>query len=167
MKVCVIMYDKMNLSSFARIYEFFCKMKIPTFSVALRAEISDEFGVNIIPQIFAQSLDTYDIIAIPSGFGALDLIYDDIFLSWIKTATNAKIKITDDMGALIFGACGMLKNKSVCIRAGYINALKEYCDALDEDNYLSEDLFSFREFSEKTALELENLLNAFNEFQKA
>lgn len=166
MKACVIMYNKMNLSSFARIYEFLHKIQIRTFSLALRAEILDEFGLKITPQIIGESLDKYDIVAIPSGFGALDLIYDDIFLAWIKTAFNAKIKITDDMGALIFGACAMLKNKSVCIRAGYINALKQYCDALDMDDYLDADTFSFREFNQNTALKLENLLSAFCEFQK-
>ncbi|ASM36575.1 hypothetical protein [Campylobacter sputorum] len=162
MKVAIIMYDKMSLLSFSQIYEFFKRTDIASLSVdccALKYEIIDEFGLKILPDIHSESLDGYDIVAVPSGIGAMSLRYDDIFLSWIRSARKANLKISCDMGAFIFGAARMLENKQVCIRAGYMNALKEYCNPSDGNDCFCKDVFSFSEFNDDVMFKLENCLS--------
>lgn len=161
MKVAIIMYDKMSLMSFSQIYEFFKRSDFGISRIdccALKNEIVDEFGLKIIPNIHSQSLDGYEIIVAPSGIGSLSLRYDDIFLSWIRSSRFAKIKISCDMGAFIFGAAKMLENKKVCIRAGYINALSEYCITSDENVCFQDDVFSFGEFNDDVVFKLESCI---------
>ena len=54
MKVGILMFDKINLLSFAKIYDFLHKFEgfnIKTY--ALKPEIVDEFGVRLHPEIYA------------------------------------------------------------------------------------------------------------------
>ena len=104
MKVGILMFDKINLLSFAKIYDFLHKFEgfnIKTY--ALKPEIVDEFGVRLHPEIYAESLYGVDILVVPDGVGALGLRYDEIFLSWIKSSASAKFKIGFDLGVLILG----------------------------------------------------------------
>lgn len=160
MKIAIIMYDKMSLLSFSQIYEFFKRSNFSLDCCALKYEIIDEFGLKITPNIHSESLDGYDIVVFPGGIGALSLRYDDIFLSWIRSSKNAKIKISCDMGAFILGAARMLEDKKVCIRAGYINALGEYCEPSDSNACFCEDVFSFSEFDDDVVFRLEEYLGS-------
>ena len=53
MKVGILMFDKINLLSFAKIYDFLHKFEdfnIKTY--ALKPEIVDEFGIRLHPEIY-------------------------------------------------------------------------------------------------------------------
>ena len=159
MNIAVVVYDKINLASLAQIWQF-----LNTFEsrrsvkiCALKSEIIDEYGLKFTPQVQGESLYGYDAIIVPDGIGALSLRYDEIFLSWIKSASRAKIKIGLNLGALILGGAGFLENKIACVRAGYKNALKEYCEFIEEKIYRYEDVVTISKFdfdSEKTLEEI-------------
>ncbi|MDO5046123.1 hypothetical protein [Campylobacter sp.] len=133
MKTAIVIYDKINLLSLAQVWQMFpANLRSDVKICAFKSEIADEHGLKISPQIYGESLYGYDTIIIPNGLGTLTLRYDEIFLSWIKSASSAKLKIAFDLGALIYGAAGFLEGKTACVRAGYKNALKEYCEFSEE-----------------------------------
>lgn len=163
MKGCIILYDKVNLLSFAKIYDFFIKNELKFEVVSLRDELSDERGFRLLATKYAESLYGYDIVAFPDGIGALNLRYDDIFLSWIKSANKAKLKIGLDLGSLIMGGAGFLQDKSAVIRGGYKNALKEFCVPLDAEFCFEEGVVSLID-SKLSWEELEKLVLNNNYF---
>lgn len=131
MKTCLVLFDRVNLLSFARIYDLLKREKIAFDIVSFRDDCKDEFGL-ALPNAskHGESLLGYDVVVIPDGLGALNLRYDDIFLSWIKGAKDAKIKVGVDLGGLILGGAGLLGKKAV-VRGGYINAMSEYAQVID------------------------------------
>ncbi|ALV24098.1 hypothetical protein CIG2463D_0498 [Campylobacter iguaniorum] len=142
MKCCIVIYDKVNLLSFAKIHDFFARKKLDFDVVSLRDSVVCEHEFRLFSPRHSESLYGYDIVALPDGMGALNLRYDDIFLSWIKSASNAKVKLAIDLGALIYAGAGFLESKSAVIRGGYKNALGEYCSVSDVEFYKNEDIIS-------------------------
>ncbi|CAD7287471.1 hypothetical protein LMG7974_00350 [Campylobacter majalis] len=160
MNVAVVMYDRINLISLANVLSFvksFQKAKIKT--CAFKPEIVDEYGLKITPEVSGESIYGADIIIIPDGIGALNLRHDEIFLSWIKSASNAKVKLGFDLGTLIFAGAGFLNNKSACIRGGYKNALSEYCDVSDTKVCESGDVISVSEWGDEIKAILAKILS--------
>ncbi|AQW86253.1 hypothetical protein BB381_00040 [Campylobacter pinnipediorum subsp. caledonicus] len=150
MNVAIVMYDKMNLLSFSNVLSFlhsFDDINIKT--CAFKQEIKDEFGVRIHPDVYAESIYGADIIIIPDGIGALTLRYDEIFLSWIKSASKTQIKIGLNLGTLILAGAGFLQGKEASIRGGYKNALGEYCKVSDLKALKSEDIISASEWADE------------------
>ena len=159
MKVGILMFDKLNLLSFAKIYDFLHKFEnfnIKTY--ALKPEVVDEFGVRLHPEIYAESLYGVDILVVPDGVGALGLRYDEIFLSWVKSSASAKFKIGFDLGVLILGGAGFLEDREACIRGGYKNALSDYCDVNDAKMCERRGVISVREFDDRIKEQLTTML---------
>lgn len=159
MKIAVVMYDKMNLVSFANIISYlhsFDNANIKT--CAFKSEIFDEFGIRLHPDVYAESIYGADMIVVPDGIGALSLRYDEIFLSWIKSASSAKIKFGFDLGALILAGAGFLNGKKAIIRGGYKNALSEYCEISDESVTISDDVLSACEWSNELKAKIAKIL---------
>ena len=160
MKVGILMFDRINLLSFAKIYDFLHKFEgfnIKTY--ALKPEIVDEFGVRLHPEIYAESLYGVDILVVPDGVGALGLRYDEIFLSWIKSSASAKFKIGFDLGVLILGGAGFLEDREACIRGGYKNALSGYCEVNDAKMCESRGAISVSEFDDEIKEQLAKILS--------
>ncbi|BCX79863.1 hypothetical protein [Campylobacter sp. 19-13652] len=140
MKISIIVYDRFNLASFASAYEFFHSLEGASVQVcAFKPDIMDEHGIHVLPSISAESLYGCDVLVVPSGVGALSLRHDDIFLSWLRSSSSARVKLGLDLGVLLFGGAGFLKGKSAVIRGGYKNALSEYCDVASETTFISSD----------------------------
>ena len=132
MKVSILMYDKMDLLNFAELNAFFRLFKnasVTTF--ALKPEIADEWGMKLIAQACGESLYGTEILAVPNGAGAASLRYDEIFLSWVKSGSAAKIKLGFGSGALVLGGAGFLADKEACARLEHASALAEYCAVKD------------------------------------
>lgn len=159
MKIAILLYDKINLLNFAQLYSFLHSFKSASVKTyAFKSEITDELGLKIQPEIYAESLYGADMLVIPDGVGALSARYDEIFLSWVKSAFNAKFKIGFDLGALILGGAGFLENKEACIRGGYKNALNEYCAINDNNLCVSAGIITASHFSDEFRAKIDEIL---------
>lgn len=107
MKTCIVAFNGVNLLNFAQIYDFL-RQQDAQFDVVSFGECKDEFGFHLPIAKVAQPLCDYENIVVPHGPGALDLQYDDIFLSWIKGAKNAKFKLGLGLGTIILRAAKIL-----------------------------------------------------------
>ena len=160
MKIAIAVFDRVNLVSLAKIlyalhdFEGSCKVDVCSF----KSDIIDEYGLKIAPGIYGESLFGYDVLVVPDGVGALAARYDEIFLSWIRSASRTKLKIGLDLGSLVLGGAGFLDGKIACVRAGYKNALKEYCEFSDVLFSQSDDVITISEFNDNTKIKLSEIL---------
>jgi hypothetical protein len=161
MKIAVVIFDRVSLVSFSNIFYALngFDSKYSVSICAFKGEVVDEFGLRVVPQIFGESLYGYDAVIVPDGVGALSLRYDEIFLSWIRSASRAKLKIGLDLGSLLLGGAGFLQGKAATIRAGYKNALKEYCEFIEMPIYQNGDVISISECNKDSLTLLEKILN--------
>lgn len=159
MKTAIVIYDKINLLSFAQIWQMFpADLRSNVKICAFKSEIADEHGLKISPEIYGESLYGYDCVIVPDGMGALGLRYDEIFLSWIKSASSTNLKIAFDLGALIYAGAGFLEGKKACVRAGYKNALKEYCEFSEEKICQNDEILTICEWSKEAKEKLAEIL---------
>ena len=69
----------------------------------------------------------YDAVIIPGGKGTRELMHDEAFLEWIKTAKNIPLKISVCTGSLIMGAAGFLQGKKATTHFDALELLAPYC----------------------------------------
>ena len=106
MRIAVVIYDKFSLLNLANICEKLyemseCEVKI----CSLNESVKDKFGFFVKPDIYSQSLDGFDGIVLTDGNNE-NIIYDEIFLSWIRSGFFAKTKISFGKGREIFARAG-------------------------------------------------------------
>ncbi len=120
MKIALVLYDRLSYFEFFSFYNACLKAKNLDEDLILRVcslkeEIKDENSLFIKPDTIGDSLDGYDLVFIPGGKGAKTLIYDDIFLSWLKSAKLASLKVAFGYGSLLFAYAGLTKEVKLCL----------------------------------------------------
>lgn len=121
MKSCIVVYDGINILSFAKIYDIFARCGIEFVVVGFRCDAADEIGIKLPMHTSSESLYGYDIVAIPGGKGAEIWADDGIFLSWMNSSSQSRDIISLDNGDLILDGAGLNGRKF-----GYEEALVEW-----------------------------------------
>lgn len=93
-------------------YEVFARA--PDASVHLiwktRDPVKSDRGMGILPTCTFDTCPALDVICIPGGPGQINLMDDDVTLSFIRTKSeNAKLVTSVCTGSLILGAAGLLR----------------------------------------------------------
>ncbi|MDO5607219.1 MAG: DJ-1/PfpI family protein [Capnocytophaga sp.] len=134
MKIAYILFDGITWLDFIGIYDPISRLKslgyIPYLSwdtCAFTPTVSDNFGLALVPSKIRQSLENYDAVIVPGGWGTRKLRLDNDFMDWIKTARSAKYKISVCTGSLILGAAGFLKDKKATTNYQEYGTLRPYC----------------------------------------
>lgn len=134
MRVAFVLFDRMTFLDFIGFYDVITRIKtlgidenLSWECCALKDEIKDDRGLIVKPSKTGESLDGYDMVFFPGGTGTRVLQYDDIFLSWIKSAKYARYKISVCTGSLLMGAAGFLKDKKATTHPNAYEKLKPYC----------------------------------------
>jgi cyclohexyl-isocyanide hydratase len=70
------------------------------------------------------------MIIIPGGFGTRELINDENFINWLKTAKNSSIKVSVCSGSLLMGAAGFLQGKSATTHPSAFSEVEKYCKSV-------------------------------------
>jgi transcriptional regulator GlxA family with amidase domain len=134
MKLAYIIFNGITWLDLIGVYEPLSKLKSNKFLPVLDWDIccftetaEDAYGLAVKPTKIKQPLNEYDAIIVPGGIGTRQLQYDEDFLSWIRTADEARYKISICTGSLILGAAGFLKGKNATTHFNEYEALKPYC----------------------------------------
>ncbi len=145
MKIAFVLYDRLTYLDFFGFYDVITRVKSMGIDgelkwkvCALRDEIKDDKNLFIRPDTVGESLDGYDMVFIPGGLGTRTLIYDDIFLSWIKSAKNATCKLSVCTGSLLFGAAGIIKDKTATTHKSAFSLLEGYCKEVVEQRVVED-----------------------------
>lgn len=146
MRIAYIIFDGITLLDFIGIYDPISRLKSLNYLPGLTWDIcsftktvSDKFGLGIKPGKIKNSLEGYDVVIIPGGFGTRKLQFDNEFINWIRTSEKTKYKISICTGRLILGAAGFLADKRATTNYQEYESLKPYCkevikDRIVEDN---------------------------------
>ncbi|MCF6323101.1 MAG: DJ-1/PfpI family protein [Gammaproteobacteria bacterium] len=145
MKTAFIIFDKMTALDFVGVYDPLTRLRsmavIPDFNwkiCAFTKDVSDDKGLVFVPDIVAESLDEYDMIIVPGGFGTRALQHDEAFMGWIKSAAPVKLKISVCTGALLLGAAGFLAGKRATTHSNAFDDLASYGVAVVNERVVDE-----------------------------
>lgn len=104
MQVAIIIFDNFSMINFAKIHKILHKSgKFDIKICAYKAEICDNFGVFVVPQMHSQSLYGFDVVIFVDGNGQ-NLAHDEIYLSWLRSAYDARYKICLGSSNVLFEA---------------------------------------------------------------
>ncbi|PWT97175.1 MAG: thiamine biosynthesis protein ThiJ [Bacteroidetes bacterium] len=145
MKIAFIIFNEITWLDLIGVYDAIFRLKHMNFVPGLEWDIcaqtnlaADHYGLTIIPNKINQPLDSYDVIIVPGGYGTRTLTNDENFVNWIRTAQNAKWKISICTGSLILGAAGFLKNKKATTHFSEYETLKLFCKEVSEDRIVED-----------------------------
>ncbi len=118
MQVAFVIYNGMTALDFIGIYDPITRLKTMGFMPNLSWQVCaythtvvDNTGLCFTPQNVAQPLENYDLIILPGGFSARDLMNDTDFITWIKTSAACPLKASVCTGSLLLAAAGFLMGK--------------------------------------------------------
>lgn len=144
MKIAFVLYDNLTMLDFVGFYDPLTRLQrfLPDLKIvtcALKSEIKDSFGLKIKPQIVGESLYGYDGVFFPGGLGTRALMNDDIFISWVKSSRDSRLKISTCSGALLLGAAGFLKDRLATTNPNCFELLKPFCKEVIDDKIVDDD----------------------------
>lgn len=106
MRIAIVIYDKFSLLNLAMICEKLHKMSECEIKIcSLNESIKDKFGFFVKPDIYSASLDGFDGVILCDGENE-NIVYDEIFLGWIRSGFFAKNKISFGKSGEIFARAG-------------------------------------------------------------
>ncbi len=134
MKTAFIIFNNMTALDFIGAYDPVTRLKsmgfMPDFEwdiCSFTEKVSDDRGLEFVPQKIRTSLTNYDLIIIPGGSGVRTLIYDEDFTKWLLTASPVKLKASVCTGSLLYGKAGFLGGKIATTHPNFYKELKNFC----------------------------------------
>ena len=135
MQAAFVVFNRMTSLDFIGFYDPVTRLKsmkiIDDFEWRICSTIKhvvDDRGLGIDADTVDESLDSFDILFVPGGFGTRTLQYDCGFVDWLKTARSAQLKISVCTGALLLGAAGFLQGYRATTHPCAYKELQPYCD---------------------------------------
>jgi transcriptional regulator GlxA family with amidase domain len=134
MKIAFILYNGLTSLDFVGFYDPVTRLKSMGFLGDLRwdfcgvsKEVQDLSGLVLGVNKVKPDLSYYDMIYIPGGYEARELMLDAGFLSWLQTAWDVHYKVSVCTGSLLLGAAGFLKDKKATTHPTEYDLLQKYC----------------------------------------
>lgn len=134
MKVAFVVFDRMTSLDFIGFYDPVTRLKslkiVDDFEWHICStvqQVTDDRGLRIYADTVGGSLDSYDMIFVPGGFGTRGLQYDSAFIDWLKTGGSARLKVSVCTGALLLGAAGFLEGHRATTHPSAYQELEPYC----------------------------------------
>lgn len=145
MKAAFVVFDRMTSLDFIGFYDPVTRLKSMKilddfeWSICSTAQsVVDDRGLRIEANAVAGSLDSYDMLFLPGGFGTRALRNDEAFVGWLKTAEPARLKVSVCTGALLLGAAGFLTGRRATTHPSAYKDLEPYCGEVVRDRVVDE-----------------------------
>lgn len=137
MQVAFIIFNGMTTLDFIGIYDPIIRLKTMDFFPSLQWDIcsftSDVRDINdlaIVPTKVNHSLESYDLLVVPGGFGTRKYVKSSEFIDWFKTSKGSKLKTSICTAALLLGAAGFLEGKKATTDPSAFEELAKYCTVI-------------------------------------
>ncbi len=145
MKMAFIIFERMTALDFIGIYDPLTRLKsmdfIPNLDwdiCAFTEDVKDDKGLNFTPTVVGGSLQQYDLIVIPGGFGTRALWKDTAFIQWLQTSNPSSLKVSVCTGSILLGAAGFLKGKRATTHPNSFDELKPFCLSVVDERIVDE-----------------------------
>lgn len=93
---------------------------------ALRAEVKDRTGLRLVTRP-VPDLARFDVLIVPGGWATRELMHDETFLSWMRTAAPVPLKTAVCTGSLLLGAADFLRDRSATTHRAAFELLRPFC----------------------------------------
>ena len=129
-----IVFDNLTALDFVGAYDPLTRLRtmnlMPDFRwrvCALSEEVKDDRGLGLRADHVGQALDAFDVIVVAGGWGTRELVTEDAFLAWLKTADRVPLKASVCTGSLLLGAAGWLRDRRATTHPSALAQLAPYC----------------------------------------
>ena len=133
MNIAFVIFNGMTALDFIGVYDPVTRLKTMGFTADLQwdicaytSEVQDTAGLRFTPTKVNTSLQNYDIVIIPGGFGTDKLGNDTDFIAWLSTAADCKYRVSVCTGSLLLAAAGFLKGKRATSHPSAFEKLRQY-----------------------------------------
>ncbi|MFD0131906.1 DJ-1/PfpI family protein, partial [Bacillus subtilis] len=99
MKVAFVIFEDLTALDFVGVFDAVTRLKTMKFLPDLEWDICsftnqaiDGAGLIFTPTKVRESLDKYDMVIVPGGFGTRKLANESDFIGWLQTAKNCNLK---------------------------------------------------------------------------
>jgi transcriptional regulator GlxA family with amidase domain len=135
MRVAFVIFERMTALDFVGVYDPVTRLRTMLFRpdlawdiCALAEEVRDPNGLVFRATRVGEPLDGYDLVIVPGGYGTRELMDDDGFIGWLRTAADCELKASVCTGSLLFGAAGFLKGKRAATHPTARAELEKFCE---------------------------------------
>jgi transcriptional regulator GlxA family with amidase domain len=146
LRIAFIIFDRMTALDFIGVYDPVTRLKSMRFNLDLvweicsfSKEVRDDRGLLFTPTRVGESLQNYDLVIVPGGFGARSLVDDRSFIQWLRTSAAAKLKASVCTGSLLLGAAGFLEGKQATTHRSAFSELGRFCSNVIDRRIVDED----------------------------
>lgn len=140
MRAAFVLFDRVTALDLVGLYDPITRLRSmgfrPDFTwefCALQRSVSDDRGFAIQATEVGESLQEFDLLIVPGGFGTRDLIGDSEFLQWFATAGGVPLKASVCTGSLLLGAAGWLQGLPATTHPTAYADLAAYCREVRKD----------------------------------
>ncbi|MDH3650997.1 MAG: DJ-1/PfpI family protein [Saprospiraceae bacterium] len=150
MHVALILFDGLTMLDFIGFYDPLTRLKsmgyLPKLqwsTCATSDEVADTHGLKIKVSTVLPDLADFDLIFLPGGLGTRDLLENQDFILWLKSAEKVPLKTSVCTGSLLLGAAGFLEDKRATTHFDHYDQLKPFCktvverDIVDDNNVIT------------------------------
>jgi cyclohexyl-isocyanide hydratase len=145
LKVAFVVFDRMTLLDFVGFYDPLARLRTMKFLPALewnvcamRDKVVDDRGLGVVADRAGQTLEGFDLLFVPGGFGTRGLQRDAAFVDWLRTGAGARLKVSVCTGALLLGAAGWLRGLRATTHPNALEELAPYCDTVVKERIADE-----------------------------
>jgi len=160
MKSACIIFEGMTALDFVGVFDPVTRLKTMGFIEDLSWEVcsftkdvADGAGLRFLPTRVGESLEGFDLLIVPGGYGTRRLARDPAFVEWLKTAKRCELKASVCTGSVLLGASGFLEGKRATTHRTSFEELRPFCAEVVDRRIVDEgDVISARGVS--SALDL-------------
>src|SRR5262249_48665193 len=134
MRAAFVIFDRMTALDFVGAYDPLGRLRtmgvLPDFEwtvCATTGTVADDRGLRFLPGLVGESLERFDLLVVPGGYGTRALRHDPAFVEWLRTAGGVPLKASVCTGALLLGAAGFLAGKPATTHPSAVRELEPYC----------------------------------------
>ena len=145
MKIIFLIYDKITLLDFAGSYDPLTRLKAMDFIPdliyevsALKEEIRTTEGIRLIPDRVNTDLSNCDYLLIPGGDGVREMMQDQVFINWIRSAGHDTTIAAVCGGVLLIGAAGLLYDTWATTHPGMMEFLRHFTSKVLPDRIVDD-----------------------------
>jgi cyclohexyl-isocyanide hydratase len=145
LKAALVVFDNMTTLDFVGFYDPLTRLKtmklLPDLEwnvCAMGGKVVDDRGLGVLADRTGQSLEGFDLLFVPGGFGTRGLQHDASFVDWLRTGAGAQLKVSVCTGALLLGAAGWLRGLRATTHPNALRELEPYCGTVVRERIVDE-----------------------------
>ncbi len=145
MNAAFVIFDQMTALDFVGFYDPLTRLKsmdfMPDFHWQICSfceDVSDTQDLRFDPDSVGLSLDYFDLLVVPGGYGSRSLQHNDEFINWLKTAAPVPLKASVCTGSLLLGAAGFLKGRRATTHPNAYDELARYCTQVSDQRVVDD-----------------------------